>query len=172
MTQKTKLTFQAVRSRLNGISLFGFGANWTAPEPEQAVVHRVIRALEDRRVFYVPMHLEVPHQVEDSVQGIRHELTEALKVLPSSSPAAKLFQAMRASCRKFLSGDFPEFRNADYYRHRHGNDPREFDSGFFVALGELRASFGQNIAELSSLYQIDLEPELASILPPEIEEGA
>lgn len=169
MRQKAKLAYQDVRRRLNGISLFGFGANWDAPEPEQAVVHRVIKALEDRRVLYVPMYLEIPHQVEQSLQQIRAELTDALKLLPTSSPAAKLFQSMRASCRKFLSGDFPEFHNADHHRRYHRPDAHEFDSSFFVALGELRAEFGQSLAELSSLYKVDLEPELASILPPEIE---
>ncbi len=172
MRNQAKMAYQDVRRRVNGLSILGFGVNWEAPEPEKDIVHGIVRFLEDRRVLYVPMHLEIPSQVEQSLQQVRKELTDALKVLSSSSPAAKIFQAMRASCRKFLSGDFPEFSNADHYRRYHNPETQDFNSGFFVALGELRAEFGNGLAELSSLYKVDLEPELASILPPEIEEGA
>jgi hypothetical protein len=41
------------------------------------------------------------------------------------------------------------------------------DPGFFVALGELRATFGVQIAALAVAYGIDVEDELASILPVE-----
>ncbi len=41
------------------------------------------------------------------------------------------------------------------------------EAGFFVALGELRASIGMQIANLASYYEIELEPDLAAILPAE-----
>ena len=40
-------------------------------------------------------------------------------------------------------------------------------AGFFTALGELRAGVGAQIAILAVLYKIELEKELASILPAE-----
>jgi hypothetical protein len=44
------------------------------------------------------------------------------------------------------------------------------DLGIFTALGELRAIFGIHIAQLAVKYGIDVEYELASILPIEDEE--
>ena len=38
---------------------------------------------------------------------------------------------------------------------------------FFVALGELRATFGIHIAALAYQFDIDVESDLASILPSE-----
>lgn len=38
---------------------------------------------------------------------------------------------------------------------------------FLIALGTLRATFGQQIALLAHLYDIELEEHLAAILPPE-----
>lgn len=38
---------------------------------------------------------------------------------------------------------------------------------FFVGLGKLRSVFGQQLAVLGYLYGVDIEADLASILPPE-----
>lgn len=77
---------------------------------------------------------------------------------------------MRAAARKFLSDPRPDFRNIT---HRHGRwDDRETDAGFFVALGELRATFGLHIATLACLYGIDVEEGLAAIMPPDNEDRA
>ena len=40
---------------------------------------------------------------------------------------------------------------------------------FFVGLGKLRATFGQQLAVLGYLYGVDIEADLATILPPEAE---
>jgi len=58
----------------------------------------------------------------------------------------------------------PDFRNVMRWRHR-GDE--EGDTSLFVALGELRATFGAHIAALAYQYCLDIEPELASILPYE-----
>ncbi len=41
------------------------------------------------------------------------------------------------------------------------------EDNFFAALGKLRGIFGQQLADIAYLYRIDLEEQLASILPPE-----
>jgi hypothetical protein len=41
------------------------------------------------------------------------------------------------------------------------------EDNFFAALGKLRGIFGQQIADIAYLYRIDLEEQLASILPQE-----
>jgi hypothetical protein len=72
---------------------------------------------------------------------------------------------MRAACREFLTEPHPDFPHTGQDRH-HGR--RAFSDGFFVALGKLRGTFGQQLAVLAYLYDIDIdiEAELASILPP------
>lgn len=61
---------------------------------------------------------------------------------------------MRAACREYLdqSRDFP---------HR-------FD--FMVKLGRLRTLFGLQVAYLAIEYGLDVEHELAAIIPPELRE--
>jgi hypothetical protein len=41
------------------------------------------------------------------------------------------------------------------------------EDNFYAALGKLRGVFGQQLAVIAYLYRIDLEHQLASILPPE-----
>jgi hypothetical protein len=38
---------------------------------------------------------------------------------------------------------------------------------FFIGLGRLRSIFGQQLAILGYLYGIDIEEQLAAILPPD-----
>jgi hypothetical protein len=83
--------------------------------------------------------------------------------LTDQSRAAGPVRAIRAACRRFLNEPRADFRNL-YQR-----DFGEFrdQAGFFTALGELRATVGAQIAILAVLYKIELEAELATILPAE-----
>ena len=42
---------------------------------------------------------------------------------------------------------------------------------FFEALGKLRAVFGQQLAELAALDELDLSKNIKTILPPPIDQG-
>lgn len=165
---RRKIAFQKLANRLTGISAFGFGANWQAPEPEAAVVRNLIHFLEDRRVLYVDYCLEIPEEVNDSLLKVREELTGALQQLPDGSPAIEPIRMMRAAARKFLNREHPHFINLVSHRRQ---DPDWRMPGispeFFTALGEIRAVFGREITTLAYVYGIDVEAELASILPPE-----
>ena len=170
MTDKLKIKAMSLMSRLSGLSLpvIGGGIQWTPTESEREIVRKLLAFLEDRRVLYVDYRLEVEHEVTDSVKQIRDELTKGLQDLPAESKSAGPIRAMRAACRKFLTEPHPNFRNL----MRHGYGPRHHmdmdgDPGFFVALGELRATFGIQIAALAFTHDIDVERELASILPAE-----
>jgi hypothetical protein len=164
MKKKARIKAQALLSRLASLSVAGFGAGLKLPESERGVVREVIVFLEDRRVLYVDHHLEVKGQVIDSVLQIRKELTAALRRVEAKSPAAKVFEIMRAECRQFLTGapaDFPNIGNDG--PHGRGG----MDASFFAALGKLRAVFGQQLAEMAVLYDLDLSVELSTILPPQ-----
>lgn len=166
--RRGKITAKSLASRITGFSIpvIGGGLQWTPTEPERDTVRKLLMFLEDRRALYIDHCLEIEDQVAQSVLQIREELTKTLQALPDDSIAVDSVRAMRAACRKFLTEPHPEFRNLA----RHAFPPwermdREGGPGFFVALGQLRAIFGAQIATLAFAYEIDIEPELASILP-------
>lgn len=146
------LKFKELAQRLTGVQIPIFGVSWSAPEPERKVMRGVLAFLEDRRALYNPYNIEIEREVSDSVLEIRRELTSALKAVPEASPAAPALRAMRAACREYLdqSHRFPHHL------------------GFMLALGQLRALFGLQVAFLAIEYGVDLEDELASIVPPEL----
>lgn len=146
------LKFKELAQHLTGIQIPIFGVSWTAPEPERKIVRGVLAFLEDRRVLYNPYNIEIEREVSDSVLEIRRELTNALKALPENSPAAPALRAMRAACREYLNQS---------HRFPH-------HLGFMLALGQLRAFFGLQVAFLAIEYGLDLEDELAQIVPPEL----
>jgi len=165
ITQKGRIAAKSLAHRLTGFSLPFFGVQWTPPADEREIVRGLLTALEDRRVLFVPHHLEVVSHVTSSVLQIRETLTKTLQALPETSRAAGSIRAMRAACRRFLEEPAPDFRNLmQWHGPRHRGDD-EGSPSFFVALGELRATFGTHIAALAYQYGLDLEPDLSSILP-------
>ncbi len=151
-----KVPFKKIAKSLTGISTPVFGVSWNPPETEREIVRKLLVFLEDRRVLYNPYEIEMPEYVDRSIIEIRHELTEILRTLDENSEISQHIRAMRAACRKFLNQITPSQRHR-YYRWGDGE--------FFAALGELRAIFGIHIAQLCVKYGIDVEQELASILP-------
>jgi hypothetical protein len=149
-TRKKLLKYQEIATRLNGVQAFNVGAQWVASEPERKIVRDVLTFFEDRRVLFNPCAWELPNEVTDSVLRIREQLTQALQRLGEDSKAAPAMRAMRATCREYL----------DRSQQRYGHHDLSVD------LGRLRALFGTQIAFLAYVYRIDLEEDLASIIPP------
>ncbi len=154
------MKFTEIIGRLNGLSCPVFGVSWTPTAPDVSVARRVIRFLEDRRVLYNDFAWEVPDQCTQSALEIRKFLTTELGNLKDGSELAAPMKSMRAACRKFLNDMHYEFGMRT--RPRFGN---HYD--FNTALGELRSSFGLSVASLAVQYGIDVEDELATILPNE-----
>lgn len=165
-TKRAKVQSQSLASRLAGVSILGFGASWKAPEPERVVVRDVITSLEDRRALYSKAVWEQPDHVIQSIFQIRNELTNGLKRVGDKSPANDAFRIMRATCRNFLTlASTKALENSRGMMVGHGRMWEQEE--FFTELGKLRAVFGQQLAVLGFLYGIEIEEELASILPPE-----
>ena len=163
-TPSTKIKVAELARRVTGFSVPGFGLQWTPAEDERKTIRTLLTFLEDRRVLYRPQHLEVVGEVERSVLAIRQQCTETLSALPEQSSALSSIRMIRAACRTFLDQPRADFRNLY---------PRDFDiartgAGFFVALGELRARVGVQIAILSVRYQVEIEAELAASFPLKI----
>jgi len=156
------MRFKEIAGRLTGFSFPIFGVSWNPPEPEIKTARRVISFLEDRRVLYSPYELEVPDHCVQSIVEIRHFLTGEIGTLSESELAATL-RAMRAACRKFLDSV-------------HANRPPGRPYGYFSdwtfnsGLGELRGVFGIHLAKIAAQHGLDIEDDLATILPAIAEE--
>ena len=161
------MKFKDIIKRITGISTPVFGVSWNPKNTERDVAKEVIPYLEDRRVLYVPSEMEVPQHCVDSVLQIRHFLTSKIAKLDQDSELSNSLRAMRAACRKFLNNI--SSRNGDIIRfgaHRGHWASWEFNG----AIGELRGVFGIHVAKIAVAYGVDVENDLASIMPEQDEE--
>lgn len=108
--------------------------------------------------------MEVPEHCVHSVIEIRQHLSHELGPLEHEDELAKSLRAMRAACRKFLNTVQDGERGRDIIRYGHHHD-HWASWKFNGALGEMRGVFGIHIAMLATEYGLDVEDELASILP-------
>jgi hypothetical protein len=163
------MRFKEILSRITGLSVPVFGVSWNPPEAERDRVRRILAFLEDRRVLYNPTELEIPQHCVMSVIEIREFLTSELGAVETSTPLSGYMRAMRSACRKFL--DLGQARGPDVVRY--SRTPGHWASWEFnAALGELRGVFGIHIAQMATQYGLDVEPDLAAILPAVDQEPA
>jgi len=157
------MKFSEIAGRLTGISTPLGGVSWQATETETAAARRVISFLEDRRVLYAPDELEVPAHCVHSVLDLRRFLTTELGKVENGTEFAASLRAMRAACRKFL-----ERVGADCDEHTilYANHQGHWASWtFYSALGEMRGTFGVHLARIAAQFKLDIEDNLALILP-------
>jgi hypothetical protein len=155
--------FNDIASHLTGISCPLFGVSWTPPASEREAAKRLIAFLEDRRVLYNASELEVPEHCVQSIIEIRHHLTDELTKLDNADELANHLRAMRAACRQLLN----TVQAGDRYDIvRFGNYGGHNASWIFMsALGQMRGVFGVHIAQLAAAFGLDIEDDLAVILP-------
>lgn len=158
---RAKTMIAETARRITGISLPIGGVQWADPGPSDADrVRGFLSELEDRRVLYNPDWLEVRGQVDQSIIEIRRICTEALKTFSPSGFAALPIRNIRAACRRYLDESGTEFRHVGFHTHRDDMTP-----GAFLALGAFRAAVGHEVARLAARYDIEVEGDLATILP-------
>lgn len=161
------ITFKDILERLTGISCPIFGVSWNPPEPERKVAQRIICFLEDKRVLYNSFSTEFPDDCHFSVLEIRKYLTLEMQKIDRNTNLYGYVSAMRIACRKFVN-------TAVYHREYNFSAGCEVikehkPSGwmFISALGELRGTFGNMVAQIAAAYGLDIEDDLATILPGE-----
>ncbi len=161
------MKWREIASRLNGVSVgpFSVGAQWTAKPSDAEVARRVIRFLGDRRILYNECAQEEPGHCIQSALDIRRFLTGEIVNLKDPSDILQPLRAIRAACRKFL--DQMQFDGHRLVRLQHDWE----NNRFFSALGEFRGSIGPHVACLAVRYEIDVETELARVLPVEDVDG-
>ena len=156
------MNWKKIANRIRGFSLGGFGAEWEPPQLEQDIAQSVITFLEDRRVLFNPYPLEEGNQCIESVLEIRKFLTGVLQGLPNKPGLAQHLRVLRGACRSFLDAVHAESRHRPHLALYQGGKEAQ---DFFIALGELRRSFGIHLGLIAATYHIGLEGDLATILP-------
>lgn len=157
------MKFSEILNRLTGVSCPVFGVSWNPPELDRTVARRIIIFLEPRRVLYAPYEYEVIRPCIVSVTEIKNYLTSELQQMSENSELNGYVRAMRNACNKFLSAcrddDDNNFR---YYALRPNNI---YNWIFISAIGELRGVFGIMVGQIAKTYGLDVEDDLASIIP-------
>lgn len=144
-----------------GVGAFGFSLNWEKVPGDEDVARRVITFLEDRRLLFGERHAEDELDCVHSAIEIRHFLTEELARAKPGRSLAESLRAIRTAMRAFVDAAGPDARDFRYY-HGHMTDH------FSLALGELRSRVGMHLAVIADQYGIEVEPDLARILPPDV----
>lgn len=155
------MKFTEILNRLTGISCPVFGISWNPIEMDRNIARRIIIFLEPRRVLYSAYEYESVCPCIKSVTEIKYYLTNELQQIDEKSELNSYVRAMRNACNKFLAKcpDSKEFR---CYACQSGN----IDNWIFTsAVGELRGVFGVMIGQIARAYGIDVEDELAQIIP-------
>jgi hypothetical protein len=111
--------------------------------------------------------MEVPSHCVESVLRIREFLTSELGKLDAASDIAASLRAMRAACRKFPTTVDANDPVPVIYGAEHGHYASWIFNG---AVGELRGVFGVHIALLATKHGLDVEDELATIIPSAAED--
>lgn len=156
------MRFKEVANRITGISCPFFGVSWNPPESERTIAKRAITFLEDRRVLYSPYEMEMPPHCIESIIEIRRYLTHEIGSMSKDTEIEKSLRALRAACRKFLDTIQSENLESRYLRPPYDNSSSWI---FMSGLGELRGVFGIHVAKIAVSYGIDLEDDLATIVP-------
>ena len=152
---KKYLKFKDILSKITGLSTPIGGLEWQPSKSELTTAKSVVNFLEDRRVLYNPTELEMPHHCIASVIEIRHYLTQQIDGLNDRSQLRRNLKIMRAACRKFL----------DVSPEPDGHYNSYSSWVFYSNLGELRGVFGLCLREIVLACELDVEQELASIIP-------
>lgn len=147
--------------RRTDIGAFGFSLNWVKVPGDAEVARRVVAFLDDRRLLFGDHHSEGELHCVRSAIEIRQFLYDELARAKPGKSLEQSLRAMRAAIRAFVDA---AGLNAVNFRYQHGH----MTDSFSLALGELRSLIGLHLAVIAEQYGIDIEDELAQILPPDI----
>lgn len=164
------MRFGEIAARMNGFSTPFGGVSWVPPTVDVDVAREVIAHVESKRVLFSTYSNEVPEHCVESVLEIRSFLTERISKGGIADTLEQPLRLMRRHCLRFLdrvgateasvdtgARDRTLFREPRWHMH---------DYWFGEALGELRCGMALQIGAIAVAYRLDVEDDLASILPP------
>lgn len=144
--------------RPTGASAWGVGFQWERRETDAEIARRVISLLEDRRMLWVDMSYEYPDHCLASAKQTRDALTDQINSPAISDDLASMLKQIRKL--------FADFMTTAPRAAAHGQmfGPLSAEP-FSVALGSLRAAVGDRLATLVAAYGLDVDEDLATIIP-------
>jgi hypothetical protein len=161
--------FSEIVSRVNGISTPIFGVQWTPPTVDVTVARKVIAFVEVKRVLFSAHTHEVPGECVASVIAIRDFLTSVIGEGGIGRHLDEPLRLMRGYCVRFLAQVGASEDRGDpaaAIRHLFRDPSRRWaDERFSLALGELRAGVGYQVAAIAATFGLDVEDTLAQTLP-------
>lgn len=151
------MKFKQILASITGLSCPVFGIQWQPITTEKRLARDLLRELEDKRVLYRPEDMEGANHCVSSIINLRESLTVYMQRVETDSPLYKQIQKLRRASRAFcdIIGS-PKFDAAPFPMQK---------SLLSRELGKLRLVAGSAIAAISISYGLDVEDELASILP-------
>ncbi len=154
------MRWSEILSHLNQIGIGPVSFGWVSIEADHVRARKIIRFLEDRRMLFNDCADEDIGHCIISAEEIRKRMTAELEDLPESSALLPHLRAMRTSARRFMDR-FPQ----GSYRHFNRDDLPLQRMAVYIYLGQLRSEVGFQVALLASRWQIDVEDDLARVLP-------
>lgn len=144
-------------NRITGfqVPVIGAGVSWQPTELEVTKARKLMVFLEDKRVLYESYVNEQMDYCIESVLNIRGYLVT--QVLMEADQTSKLYE-----CAKELRDGCVEFLDIVEVRNKSDMSPYRL---LRAALGRLRRVFGHSLLKISLTYEIDVERNLATIIP-------
>jgi hypothetical protein len=147
-----------MRIRVNSLTVPVFGIGWEVVPGDKEVARDVVIEMENRRLLFAERQPEDELYCVRSAIDIRNFLGGQIAKARGKELQQSL-RAMRAAARQFVDAAGPE---AQAFRQGY-NGPKVFG----LAIGDLRSLMGTQLAAIVAHYGLEVEPELASIFPPE-----
>jgi hypothetical protein len=158
-----KISWKKIRETLNSINGIQIGGiSWDVKALDITKAHKLFVFLEDKRVLYSEEDWEFMPQVIQSVANIREYLVN--NILMETGSDSLLYEStkeLRNACVEFLdmtnklerSNDGrPDWKESNYRLMR-------------IVLGRIRRRFGKELGKISIHYKVDVEENLARIIP-------
>jgi len=151
--------FGAGKAAKSGTKLASELKSWLEDRPQtddKKKIRAYVKQLDERRVFYVPLHTERANAVVASLRGIQN-LTEQTKSDVAHHGLQAALDGIQQSLRAFLD----EWQVRRFVTQ---GDGRHSDNiPFLIALGELRAKVWN---DLRFIQLFDDRVKLTNIMPP------
>ena len=149
--------FKEILARITGVSIPIFGIQWQPTTPQIKVARDLMRELEDKRVLYRAEDLEGAHHCVYSVMDMRQKLTMSMQQVDTDDPLYKQLQKIRRASRDFCDViGSPKFDTS----------PAPVQKSLLSReLAKFRQVVGSAVGAISIAYGLDIEDELASIIP-------
>ena len=151
------MRFNEILARITGVSVPIFGIQWQPSTPQIKVARDLMRELEDKRVLYRSEDLEGAHHCVYSVMDMRQKLTMSMQQVDTDDPLYKQLQKIRRASRDFCDViGSPKFDTL----------PAPVQKSLLSReLAKFRQAVGSAVGAISIAYGLDIEDELASIIP-------